>query len=91
MNECGAYGQDFNSVRLFDRHRVGKHAYTFKEGMAMVPPREDGRRCLDPVEMRADGWALNERGRWSDPVEAARGVSALHRSAGARSRADASR
>jgi hypothetical protein len=66
LNLCTACGQDFGSVELFDRHRVGKHAYSFAEGLEMG--LEDGRRCLDPTEMEGAGWRLNSRGRWSDPA-----------------------
>ena len=50
--ECTACGLVFNSDGGFDAHRVGKHAYTFLEGMRMEPPREDGRRCLTPRSWR---------------------------------------
>jgi hypothetical protein len=83
LNACGACGEDFNSLKLFDWHRVGVHAYTISEALRMHPPREDGRRCLDTDEMRERGWCRNQRGRWIDPVEVARGVSALHRIADA--------
>lgn len=72
MNLCSPCGQDFNSVKLFDRHRVGRHAYTLSEGLKMEPPRDDGRRCLSVPEMSALGWTLNKRGRWIDPATAAR-------------------
>ena len=72
VNLCRACDQDFGGLELFDRHRVGVHEYTFKEGLAMVPPREDGRRCLDVEEMTGLGWRLNARGRWVDPVRASR-------------------
>ena len=52
-------------MSAFDAHRVGKHEYTFREGMAMTPSREDGRRCLDEEEMLARGFVSNARGRWS--------------------------
>jgi hypothetical protein len=65
MNLCCACGEDFGSVELFDRHRVGKHVYDFAEGLEMG--FEDGRRCLDPSEMDSAGWRLNSRGRWFDP------------------------
>lgn len=64
MNLCRACGADFASVDAFDRHRVGVHAYTFLEGLDMVPPVEDGRRCLDVDEMRARGMSVNGRGLW---------------------------
>lgn len=56
---------DFGSLGAFDAHRVGKHAYTSTEGLAMDPPREDGRRCLHVWELEAQGFALNGRGLWS--------------------------
>jgi len=71
-NQCGACGEDFTSVELFDRHRVGVHEYTITEGLAMDPPREDGRRCLAVHEMRDRGWAQDGSVRWYDPVRAAR-------------------
>ena len=40
--------------------------------MSLDPPREDGRRCLDAEEMRALGWTLDKRGRWTDPESANR-------------------
>ena len=64
MNLCRVCGLDFHSVRDFDAHRVGKHAYTFQEGLRMDPPVEDGRRCLDHEEMLAEGWSLSKQGRW---------------------------
>ena len=64
MNVCGACGLDFSSVRSFDAHRVGKHAYTWREGLNMDPPREDGRRCLHRSELEAAGMAQDARGRW---------------------------
>ena len=53
---CASCGRDFSGDSMFDRHRVGKHAYTYSEGLALEPPREDGRRCLDAEEMRELGW-----------------------------------
>lgn len=66
MNLCRRCQQVFGSVELFDRHRVGRHAYTFAEGLEL--DREDGRRCLDVEEMEQAGWRLNGRGRWIDPA-----------------------
>jgi hypothetical protein len=66
MNLCTTCGEDFGSVELFDRHRVGKHAYDFGEGFALG--LEDGRRCLDASEMESAGWGLDSRGRWTDPA-----------------------
>jgi hypothetical protein len=66
VNLCCACGQDFGSIELFDRHRIGRHAYDFIEGLEMG--LEDGRRCLDPTEMQSLGWRLNSRRRWSDPA-----------------------
>jgi hypothetical protein len=65
MNLCRGCGQDFGSVKAFDAHRVGVHAYTYTEGLAMDPPREDGRRCLSVEEMEAAQFVRNSRGRWS--------------------------
>jgi hypothetical protein len=73
-NLCRSCSQDFNSIDLFERHRVGVHEYTYAEGVKMDPIREDGRRCLSIEEMHEKGWTRNERGYWIDPerVEAAR-------------------
>jgi hypothetical protein len=71
MNLCRSCGQDFASVRLFGAHRIGGHDYTYSEGVKMEPMREDGRRCLGVDEMQAKGWALDARGRWSDPAKIA--------------------
>jgi hypothetical protein len=65
LNLCTGCGQDFGSLELFDRHRVGKHAYSFAEGLERG--LEDGRRCLDSSEMDSAGWRRNSRGRWVDP------------------------
>jgi hypothetical protein len=58
---------DFGSAGAFDAHRVGKHAYTYSEGIAMVPMREDGRRCLSVAEIREAGWGQDRFGRWRQP------------------------
>ena len=55
LNGCASCGRDFTSLASFDRHRVGRHAYTFDEGLRLDPPREDGRRCLDADELLAAG------------------------------------
>jgi hypothetical protein len=66
VNACGACGLDFTSVTAFDAHRVGRHAYTFKQGLAMEPSREDGRRCLGPGDPEFDErFAPGRAGRWS--------------------------
>jgi hypothetical protein len=67
LNKCGACRCDFTSLRLFDLHRVGVHAYTYSEGLLHEPLREDGRRCLDAEEMEAKGWQQDANGRWLDP------------------------
>jgi hypothetical protein len=61
-------GHDFATVRAFDMHRVGKHAYTYSEGARMDPPREDGRRCLTVDEMLVKGWRQDTYGRWRLPA-----------------------
>lgn len=55
LNRCPMCGRDFTSDAYFDRHRVGKHAYTFAEGLRLDPAREDGRRCMDERELLAAG------------------------------------
>ena len=63
-NQCGACGEDFNGIRLFDSHRVGRHAYDYSA------ERPKGRRCLTAAEMLAAGWCQDDRGRWVDPARA---------------------
>jgi hypothetical protein len=75
MNLCGGCREDFGSVSAFDRHRVGKHAFTFSEGFRMDPPREDGRRCLDTGELEQAGWHRDSRSRWRQPVRDREGLS----------------
>jgi len=66
-NQCGACGEDFAGISLFDRHRVGKHAFDFS------PEHPDGRRCLTADEMTALGWERDtQRDLWRDPASAAR-------------------
>lgn len=65
--ECSPCGLVFTSTSAFDKHRVGKHAYTFREGLEMDPPREDGRRCLGEDELVALDWRQNRYGRWHPP------------------------
>jgi hypothetical protein len=65
MNLCRSCKLDFAGVDAFDKHRVGKHAFTYSEGLAMNPPREDGRRCLDADEMSGAGMELDNRERWA--------------------------
>lgn len=47
---CAACGEFFNSVSVFEAHRVGAHGPT--------------RRCLSVDEMRALGWLMNPAGFW---------------------------
>jgi hypothetical protein len=51
--KCGACGQLFNSVSVFDRHRVG-------------PWKDRGihRRCLNREEMIRGGWCVSKVGFW---------------------------
>jgi hypothetical protein len=72
LNLCTSCGTDFASVSAFDRHRIGKHLFTFAEGLAMSPPRLDGRRCMDADEMRLAGLERHGRGRWSVVADAGR-------------------
>jgi hypothetical protein len=64
VNLCRSCGEDFAGVSSFDAHRVGKHSYTYSEGVNMEPIREDGRRCLHRDELEANGYEKNEAGRW---------------------------
>lgn len=64
MTECSLCGLSFAGTSAFDRHRVGKHAYTYSEGLRMEPLREDGRRCLHVSEMDEAGMEQDARGRW---------------------------
>ena len=68
LNFCSSSEEDFASVAAIDQHRVGKHAYTYSEGVKMTPMREDGRRCLHPSDV---GVTLDGRGRWHDAKKAA--------------------
>lgn len=52
---CRDCGRDFTGDKLFDRHRVGAHDYTYSEGLRRDPPVEDGRRCLHADELRELG------------------------------------
>jgi hypothetical protein len=73
LNGCETCGEDFASVKYFDAHRVGTLQYLLRQGLAMDPPRENGRRCLDEDEMRdKKGWERDGRGRWIDPKKAER-------------------
>jgi hypothetical protein len=58
LNLCGECERDFYSVRAFDLHRVGKHAY------AASAEQPDGRRCLSDEEMLDKGMRLDAHGRW---------------------------
>ena len=51
MNLCRACNRDFITQEGFDSHRVGRHEYTYSEGVAMDEIREDGRRCLEDLEL----------------------------------------
>ena len=63
-NYCCSCGRDFASISAFDKHRTGTHQYTWREGLELDPPREDGRRCLDITEMHEADMALDSSGRW---------------------------
>jgi hypothetical protein len=65
VNVCAACGERFGAVRSFDRHRVGVHAFTYREGLAMDPRREDGRRCLSVPELELQGFVRNAFGAWT--------------------------
>jgi len=46
---CRTCGQYFNSVSMFDAHRIGLHP---------------SRRCLSPFELAQRGYTLNPKGFW---------------------------
>lgn len=50
---CAKCAELFNSISVFDRHRVGNW-----EG------RGANRRCLTNLQMQAKGWRVNTRGFW---------------------------
>jgi len=75
LNYCRGCDQDFGSVELFDRHRVGQHGYLYDEGLRMTPPKKDGRRCLSVETMLEKGWQLDARERWTDPERSSRAAS----------------
>jgi hypothetical protein len=75
MNYCRACNQDFSSLEIFDRHRVGSHEHNW----SLEHP--DGRRCLSAGEMQDLGWRLNELGRWLDPIRSARASRLLKKAA----------
>jgi hypothetical protein len=52
--QCPTCGELFASPRAFDRHRIGPY------GLGL-------RRCLDPAELRAHGWAQTDAGFWLTP------------------------
>ena len=71
MNYCVECQQDFGSLSAFDRHRQGRHEYTYSEGVRKYG-REDGRRCLAVWEMEElrdarerPVFVRNGSGRWS--------------------------
>ena len=51
--KCSACDELFNSVYVFDQHRVGDWS-----------DRGANRRCLIPSEMLARGWIQNNEGLW---------------------------
>lgn len=82
MNLCRSCGLDFGSVSAFDAHRVGKHAYTFEQGL--VSGRVDGRRCLTADELLGHRWTRDSRGRWRRPVASLSFTQSRRRVAGSR-------
>jgi hypothetical protein len=51
--QCSGCGEYFNSLRAFDRHRIGGFA---NSGLQ--------RRCLTSLEMRLRGYSVNSDGFW---------------------------
>jgi hypothetical protein len=71
VNYCTSCGEHFAGVRAFEAHRVGVHAYLYREGLELVPPRYDGRRCLDIEELEAnERFGRDADGRWQLVAEA---------------------
>lgn len=68
LNKCSPCGEDFKTLRAFDEHRVGFHAFTLAEGLNRTPPREDGRRCLSVDELVEAGWTQDDDLRWQVPT-----------------------
>lgn len=68
MNLCSDCKEDFGSVSSFDAHRIGKHAYTYEQGLNMIPAVKDGRRCLSIEEMIDIEWHQDSRGAWRQPA-----------------------
>jgi hypothetical protein len=68
LNLCRSCNKDFGSVSAFDAHRVGKHAYTYSEGVKMEPMKEDGRRCLATWELIRDDWLMDYHDVWRLPA-----------------------
>jgi DMSO/TMAO reductase YedYZ molybdopterin-dependent catalytic subunit len=52
---CDSCGEHFNSVSVFDRHRVGDWQ-----------DRGAHRRCLSVPEMQARNWSQNATGFWTE-------------------------
>ena len=52
---CTSCGKDFAGDSYFDKHRTGKHQYSYSEGLKFDPPVEDGRRCMTEEEMNEIG------------------------------------
>jgi hypothetical protein len=59
--KCSHCGEYFNSLRGFDKHRMG----SFKD-------RGIYRRCLTIVELVARGWSKNKEGFWITETHAQR-------------------
>lgn len=77
---CAACGEGFNSVSVFDRHRVG----TWGNGSA-------ARQCLTPAAMAERGWSRNPAGFWIMETRAQRAARAVASRAGAAIGAEAGR
>lgn len=57
--QCTGCGEFFNSITVFDRHRVGAF-----EGLEAPSQRH----CLTTVEMDSKGWTIDPRGCWGRPA-----------------------
>jgi hypothetical protein len=70
-SKIGGPSWDESPIWILDLHVSGRGV------VSTIAPRNGG-CCLTVDERVERGWCRNERGRWVDPAEVARGVSALH-------------
>jgi hypothetical protein len=54
LNQCAMCEEDFASLAAFDDH-------------VLTAPGDPSFDCLQAVQMAAQGWVQNDRGRWMSP------------------------